>query len=71
MKPETSSASLITCEAVIALCGGVSNQTIWRWRRDPRLNFPKAIVIRDRLYWREAEITNWLLSQEASSESAA
>ena len=29
---------------------GVSAMTLWRWDRDPSLNFPKAIRIRGRKY---------------------
>jgi predicted DNA-binding transcriptional regulator AlpA len=72
MKVEASSAQLITQDVVLGLCGDVQPMTIWRWRRDESLNFPKAINIRGRLYWRQAEIIDWLMSrgQEVSDAIA-
>ena len=32
---------------------GISPMTRWRWQRNPKLNFPKPIVINGRKYWRE------------------
>ena len=34
----------------------VSAMTLWRWDRDPRLNFPKPIRIRGRKYRDEAAL---------------
>ncbi|MFZ1728386.1 MAG: hypothetical protein WBO29_04360, partial [Albidovulum sp.] len=30
------------------------------WENDPAMNFPKAIKIHSRRYWREDEIDEWL-----------
>ncbi|WP_046868133.1 helix-turn-helix transcriptional regulator [Microvirga massiliensis] len=38
---------------------GISNMTLWRWERDPRLNFPKAIEINGRKYFAEYLIDIW------------
>jgi predicted DNA-binding transcriptional regulator AlpA len=35
---------------------GISAMTLWRWDRDPTLNFPKPIYIRKRKYRDEAEL---------------
>lgn len=42
------------------LCGEISQMTEWRWQRDPDLDFPKPVKIRNRVYYREAEILAWL-----------
>jgi len=41
---------------VVAKRYKVSIRTVDRWLRDPNLNFPKAIKIRDRNYFREIEL---------------
>jgi predicted DNA-binding transcriptional regulator AlpA len=38
---------------------GISNMTLWRWERDPRLNFPKAIEINGRLYQSQTALEEW------------
>jgi predicted DNA-binding transcriptional regulator AlpA len=38
---------------------GVSGMTIWRWDRNPELNFPKPIRINRRKYRDEAELESW------------
>ena len=37
-------------ESLVAKRYGVSKTTLKRWTDDPKLNFPRAIVIRSRLY---------------------
>ena len=32
--------------------GGKSTMCIWRWLRDPRVNFPQPLKINGRNYWR-------------------
>jgi len=53
----------IQAAAVRALCGDVSDMTIWRWLNDPAMDFPKPVYIGNRRYWREAEIIAWLDAQ--------
>ena len=53
----------IQAAAVRALCGDVSDMTIWRWLNDPAMDFPKPVYIGNRRYWREAEIIEWLDAQ--------
>jgi hypothetical protein len=39
---------------------GVSEQSIWRWRRDPALGFPKvALHINGRNYWKLGDLIKW------------
>jgi predicted DNA-binding transcriptional regulator AlpA len=45
-------------------CGGISEMTFWRWRRN--LNFPRPdIVICGKNYWRLSTIDAWLDTQAA------
>lgn len=38
----------------------VSDMSIWRWLRDPTVNFPKpALIVRGRRYWAESDLVNW------------
>ena len=45
---------------VVAGHFGVSTRTVDRWRLDRTLGFPEAIVIRERAYWRAAEIEGFM-----------
>jgi predicted DNA-binding transcriptional regulator AlpA len=44
---------------------GVAAMTIWRWLRDPALNFPKPVWIRTRRLWRESDLIAWERAQPA------
>ena len=44
----------------------VTDMSIWRWKRDPRLNFPKPIRIGRRKFWDEAELIAWESARRAS-----
>ncbi|MEM1072977.1 MAG: hypothetical protein AAGI36_00880 [Pseudomonadota bacterium] len=54
---------LINAAAVLAIFGGITEMTLWRWLKDEELNFPKPIVIQKRRYWREAELMSWIDAQ--------
>ena len=41
------------------LLGNVSQMTLWRWRNDPAMNFPKSVEINGRHYYIRSEILNW------------
>lgn len=56
----------IPAATVREMCGGVSDMTLWRWLANEPLSFPKPIYIGNRRYWREAEVIEWLDSQEAA-----
>jgi predicted DNA-binding transcriptional regulator AlpA len=49
----------------------ISVMTLWRWDRDPNLNFPKAIHIRGRKYRDESELDAFDASRRAASRRAA
>ena len=53
------SATRVTQPGVAKLLGDVSQMTLWRWRRDPLMNFPRSIKINGRHYYVRAEILNW------------
>ncbi len=36
-----------------------SHVTMWRWVRDPALNFPQPIKINRLNYWRLADLESW------------
>jgi predicted DNA-binding transcriptional regulator AlpA len=41
------------------ICGGVSAMTIWRWERNPDLEFPKAVKINGRKYRNKPRLLSW------------
>ena len=38
---------------------GICDVTLYRWQNDPRMNFPKPMVINRRKFFREDEIAAW------------
>jgi predicted DNA-binding transcriptional regulator AlpA len=36
-----------------------TSMSLWRWLRDPKLNFPRPVKIRNRNYWRRADLENF------------
>ncbi|WP_263738756.1 helix-turn-helix transcriptional regulator [Albidovulum litorale] len=53
----------ITASVVRELCGDVSDMTLWRWLHDESLKFPKPTYLRNRRYWRKADVIAWLNAQ--------
>lgn len=51
---------LINSAAVRDICGGISDMSLWRWLNDPKMKFPKPVVIQRRRYWREADVMQWI-----------
>jgi hypothetical protein len=45
---------------------GVSDMTIWRWKRDPALNVPKSILINDKEYNDLQAWDDWFRSRSVS-----
>jgi hypothetical protein len=37
----------------------VSDVTLWRWCRDPKLRFPKAFLVNRRRFFKRAELEMW------------
>jgi hypothetical protein len=50
--------------------GGISDMTLWRWTRDPRIQFPRPdIVIHGRKYWTRRALRRHRLRLEAQQHS--
>jgi predicted DNA-binding transcriptional regulator AlpA len=47
----------------------VSNMTLWRWEQDPRLNFPKPLMINGRLYQDDSSLDAW--DEERAAQTAS
>jgi predicted DNA-binding transcriptional regulator AlpA len=52
---------LLTSAQARARIGGVSTMCIWRWMRDPAVQFPAPIKIgsSSRNYWRLGDLRRW------------
>jgi predicted DNA-binding transcriptional regulator AlpA len=48
----------VSAKVVAASCN-VSRKTIWKWRGDPKLAFPKPRVINRRVYFDQAAVEHW------------
>lgn len=49
----------ITQPDAARLLGDVSMMTLWRWRNDPEMNFPRSVEINGRHYYVRSEILKW------------
>jgi predicted DNA-binding transcriptional regulator AlpA len=50
---------------------GISDVGLWRWLRDPEINFPQpALRIRDRRYWLESDLIRWERAQLPRGDDA-
>jgi predicted DNA-binding transcriptional regulator AlpA len=47
----------------------VSDMTLWRWLRNPKLNFPQPTIINRRRYWAEEELQQWERSRASREVS--
>jgi len=45
---------------------GVSEMSVWRWRHNETLGFPKPTVINGRLYWYLRELEAWESTRRAA-----
>ena len=53
------SETRITQPDAAKLLGNISQMTLWRWRNNPALNFPRSVEINGRHYYVRAEILKW------------
>jgi predicted DNA-binding transcriptional regulator AlpA len=51
--------TLLTSAQVRARVGDRSNMCIWRWMRDPRVQFPRPVKMNSRNYWRLGDLRQW------------
>lgn len=49
---------------------GKSDRTLDRWLKDESLGFPRPLVIRNRRYFKEAELLEWERAQAAKAKAA-
>ena len=66
---KTSNNTLVPSSELRAELGNVSDMTLWRWSRDPALDFPEPIYIRKRRYWKRADIDAWKEAQAARASA--
>ena len=57
--PALDDDALLTSAQTRARVGGVSTMCIWRWMRDPRVQFPAPVKINARNYWRLGDLRRW------------
>jgi hypothetical protein len=50
--------------------GNVSEQALWRWLRDEKLNFPKPFYINQFRYWKLADLVSWERQRPARRANA-
>jgi predicted DNA-binding transcriptional regulator AlpA len=62
-----SNRKLVSSSRVRERCGGISEMTLWRWRKDSNLNFPIPVTIRGRNFYDDDEIAEFLSSQKSAS----
>ena len=51
--------------------GNISEMTLWRWERNEKLGFPRAVDICGRKYYDLAEIEAWERKRAAATAPAA
>jgi predicted DNA-binding transcriptional regulator AlpA len=49
---------------------GKTDRTLDRWLKDEALGFPRPVVIRNRRYFKEAELQAWERAQASKSGAA-
>jgi predicted DNA-binding transcriptional regulator AlpA len=57
----------LTSRQTRARVGGVSAMCIWRWMRDPRVQFPAPVKINHRSYWRLGDLRRWQAERASKS----
>ena len=59
MKKQDNLGDTLVPDTVIQQEFGICGMTLFRWSHDPRLDFPKAIKIRNRNYRRRSELNEF------------
>ena len=60
--------TLLNSGQVKASVGDVTDMCLWRWTRDPRVQFPAPdMVINGRRYWQVGTIRRWKTEQAAKA----
>jgi predicted DNA-binding transcriptional regulator AlpA len=59
---------LLTSAGLRAICGGISDMTLWRWTH--QRDFPKPdVVINRRKFWRRSTVQAWIAEQVANASA--
>jgi predicted DNA-binding transcriptional regulator AlpA len=63
---------LLTSAQARARIGGVSTMCIWRWMRDPAVQFPPPVKIgsSSRNYWRLGDLRRWQAQRTTNTAAA-
>ena len=57
--PDLDDEAFLNSAQVKARTGNVSDMCLWRWMRDPRVQFPLPVKINARNYWRLGDLRRW------------
>ena len=49
---------------------GVTDMSLWRWLRNPKLGFPQPTIINSRRYWRVEDLEAWERTRGPRTEPA-
>lgn len=69
--PDLDNEALLNSAQTKARCGNVTDMCIWRWLRDPRVQFPQPVKINRRNYWRLGDLRAWQNQHRAQNKQAA
>ncbi len=69
--PDLDDEALLNSAQTKARCGNVTDMCIWRWLRDPRVQFPQPVKINRRNYWRLGDLRTWQNQHRTQNKQAA
>lgn len=69
--PDLDDEALLNSAQTKARCGNVTDMCIWRWLRDPRVQFPQPVKINKRNYWRLGDLRAWQAEHRSRNNNAA
>lgn len=61
----------LTASNVRKRYGDISDMTLWRWLNDPKLHFPRPIVINRRRLFPRAELETWERARARRDQAVA
>ncbi len=56
---DLASDSFLSAAQVRRFCGDITRVTLYRWTRDPTLEFPAPATVNGHNYWRKSAILAW------------
>lgn len=63
--------TLMTAAQVRAHFGNISHMSLWRWSNDAAMAFPPPVKIRNRNFWRRADIAAWVEGRRQNDQAEA